>query len=78
MKILIGLIRIFKVILLDEIATSLDAFVRQDLLHWLIKDSNERGDTIIYTKKVFDGLDDWATHIHYLTYEVECGWQGYI
>ena len=36
-QILIGLIRPFTVILLDEITTSLDVCVRQDLLHWLVK-----------------------------------------
>ena len=57
MHVLIGLIRPFKVILLDEITTSLDICVRQDLLHWLIKESNERGTTILYAI-FFHGIDD--------------------
>ena len=75
-QILIGMIRPFKVLLLDEITTSLDVCVRQDLLHWLIKDSNERGDTILYATHIFYVLDYWAKHIHYITDEVKCGWQG--
>ena len=63
MQILIGLIQLFKVTLLDEITTSLDVCVGQDLLHWLIKDSNGRGATILYATQVFDGLDDWAAHL---------------
>ena len=65
-------------LLLDEITTSLDVCVRQDLLNWLIKESNERGATIIYATHIFDGIGDWETHIHYLVDEEKCGWQGEI
>ena len=78
MHIIIGLIRPFKVLLLDEITTSLDICVRQDLLHWIIKDSNERGATILYATHIFDGLDDWAKNLHYLIDEGKCVWQGKI
>lgn len=50
--------------------------MRQDLLRWLVKESDERGATIVYATHIFDGLDDWATHLHYLTNEGKCGWQG--
>uniref|UniRef100_A0A7R9ZBK7 ABC transporter domain-containing protein n=1 Tax=Pseudictyota dubia TaxID=2749911 RepID=A0A7R9ZBK7_9STRA len=75
-QILIGLIRPFKVLLLDEITTSLDVCVRQDLLRWLVRESDERGATIIYATHIFDGLDDWATHLVYLTDEGRTGWRG--
>ena len=78
MQILIGLILPFKMLLLDEITMSLDVCVRQDLLHWLIKYSNERGATILYDTHIFDGLDDWATHLKYLTDEGKCCCQGEI
>ena len=58
------------VLLLEEITKSLDICVIQDLLHWLIKDSNERGATILYATLIFDGLDDWAKNLHYLIYDV--------
>ena len=64
MQILVGLIQPFKVLLLDEITTPLDVCVRQDLLNWLIKESNESGATILYATHMFDGLGDWATRIH--------------
>ena len=73
MQIMIGLIRPFKVILLNEITTSLDVCVRQDLPHWLINKSNELGTTILYATQIFDGLGDWSTHLHYLAYEVNLG-----
>lgn len=75
-QILLGLVRPFKILLLDEITTSLDVCVRQDLLRWLVKESDERGATIIYATHIFDGLDDWATHLFYLTDNGSCGWQG--
>lgn len=48
-----------------------DVVVRQDLLMWLHKESVERGATIIYATHIFDGLDDWPTHLTYLTRCVE-------
>jgi len=75
-QLLLGLIRPFKILFLDEITTSLDVCVRQDLLRWLVKESDERKATIIYATHIFDGLDDWATNLHYLTDEGKCGWQG--
>mmetsp|Transcript_6297 Transcript_6297/g.9148 ORF Transcript_6297/g.9148 Transcript_6297/m.9148 type:complete len:343 (-) Transcript_6297:169-1197(-) len=75
-QLLLGLIRPFKILLLDEITTSLDVCVRQDLLRWLIRESDERKATIIYCTHIFDGLDDWATHLHYLTDKGDTGWQG--
>lgn len=75
-QIYLGLLRPFKVLLLDEVTTSLDVCVRQDLLRWLVRESDERGATIIYATHIFDGLDDWATHLFYLTDSGDCGWQG--
>mmetsp|Transcript_22501 Transcript_22501/g.64718 ORF Transcript_22501/g.64718 Transcript_22501/m.64718 type:complete len:346 (-) Transcript_22501:31-1068(-) len=75
-QILVGLIRPFKVLLLDEITTSLDVCVRQDLLKWLVKESDERGATIIYATHIFDGMEDWATRLFFLTNKGACGWQG--
>lgn len=75
-QILLGLVRPFKILLLDEITTSLDVCVRQDLLKWLVRESDERGATILYATHIFDGLDDWASHLFYLTNKGECGWQG--
>jgi len=47
-QIMIGLVRPYKILLLDEITTSLDVCVRQDLLKWLIKETQERDVTILY------------------------------
>ncbi|MGK3747290.1 MAG: CCR4-NOT complex subunit CAF16 [Bacillariaceae sp.] len=75
-QIMIGLVRPFKILLLDEITTSLDVCVRQDLLQWLVRESDVRGATILYATHIFDGLDEWATDLFYLNNKGECGWQG--
>ena len=53
-----------------------DVVVRQDLLRWLKKESEERGATIVYATHIFDGLEDWPSHVHYLHYTGVTGWQG--
>jgi len=77
-QILLGLIRPFKILLLDEVTVSLDVVVRQDLLRWLRRESETRGATILYATHIFDGLDDWPTHLHYLCNKGHTGWQGKI
>ena len=77
-QIFLGLIRPFKVLLLDEVTVSLDVVVRIDLLKWLKRESETRGATIIYATHIFDGLDDWPTHLHYLCNKGHTGWQGRI
>ena len=42
-QIFLGLIRPFKILLMDEVTVSLDVVVRQDLLRWLRKESEQRG-----------------------------------
>lgn len=36
---------------------------RADLLNFLKKDCEERGATIIYATHIFDGLENWPSHI---------------
>ena len=47
-QIFIGLLRPFEVLFLDEVTVSLDVCVRQDLLRYLRKESEQRGATVIY------------------------------
>jgi CCR4-NOT complex subunit CAF16 len=65
-QIYLALLRPFKILLLDEVTVSLDVIVRMDLLAFLKKESESRNATIIYATHIFDGLDDWPTHLHYL------------
>lgn len=75
-QLFLGLIRPFEVLLMDEITTCLDVVVRQDLLRWLEKETKTRGCTVLYATHIFDGLDEWPTHFHYLTDKGSTGWQG--
>nr|AIU41667.1 ABC transporter family protein [Hevea brasiliensis] len=67
-QICMGLLRPFKVLLLDEITVDLDVLARADLLKFLRKECEERGATIIYATHIFDGLEEWPTHIVYVAH----------
>ncbi|KAH9735957.1 ABC transporter I family member 20 [Citrus sinensis] len=62
-QICMGLLKPFKVLLLDEITVDLDVLARADLLRFLRKECEERGATIIYATHIFDGLENWPSHI---------------
>lgn len=90
-QIFLGLLRPFKILLLDEVTVSLDVVVRIDLLNWLKAETEKRKCTIMYyhisnflfcviclhsyATHIFDGLEDWPTHLHYLTHQGTTGWQ---
>jgi len=61
-QILLGLLQPFELLLLDEITVDLDCYMRAELLQFL-KQETQRGATIVYATHIFDGLEDWATHI---------------
>lgn len=67
-QICMGLLRPFKVLLLDEITVDLDVLARADLLQFLKKECEERGATIIYATHIFDGLEGWPSHIVYVAH----------
>ncbi|KAE9611907.1 hypothetical protein Lal_00048970 [Lupinus albus] len=67
-QICMGLLKPFKVLLLDEITVDLDVLARADLLRFLKKECEERGATIIYATHIFDGLEDWPTNIVYVAH----------
>ncbi|KAJ9121539.1 hypothetical protein QFC22_002157 [Naganishia vaughanmartiniae] len=61
-----GLMGQWDVLLLDEVTVDLDVLVRSELLAFLIKESEERGATIVYATHIFDGLQSFPTHICHL------------
>ena len=65
-QIMLGLIKPFRVLLMDEITVDLDVVARQDLLTFLISECETRGACILYATHIFDGLDDWTTDVMYL------------
>jgi len=80
-QLMLCLLRPFGLLLLDEVTTSLDVCVRQDLLVYLLKEVAEakavgRPCSIIYATHIFDGLDDWATHLVHLNDTGKCAFVG--
>lgn len=65
-QICMGLLKPFKVLLLDEITVDLDVLARADLLNFLKKECDVRGATIIYATHIFDGLENWPSHMVYV------------
>lgn len=47
----------------------LDLITRQDFLSYMKAISEADGVTIVYATHIFDGLDDWPTHIGYIAGE---------
>ncbi|KAK9817277.1 hypothetical protein WJX72_012172 [[Myrmecia] bisecta] len=67
-QICMGLLKPFKVLLLDEITVDLDVLGRADLMAFLRQECEDRHATIIYATHIFDGLESWPTHVLYLAH----------
>ncbi|KIY71437.1 P-loop containing nucleoside triphosphate hydrolase protein, partial [Cylindrobasidium torrendii FP15055 ss-10] len=63
-----GLMVPWTVLLLDEVTVDLDVLVRDELLKFLRRDSEARGATIIYATHIFDGLNDFPTHVAHMRF----------
>jgi len=61
-QILMALMRTFDLLLLDEITVDLDVLTRINLLNFF-KAESQRGCTVLYATHIFDGIDNWATHV---------------
>ncbi|KNC53894.1 CCR4-Not complex subunit Caf16 [Thecamonas trahens ATCC 50062] len=65
-QLLLGLLKPWTLLLLDEVTVDLDVLVRHDLMAWLRHQTETRGATVVYATHIFDGLGDWATHVVHL------------
>lgn len=65
-QIAVGLLRPFKVLLLDEITVDLDVLGRAELMKFLKEECVSRGAVCIYATHIFDGLESWPTHVAYV------------
>lgn len=61
-----GLMAPWNLLLLDEVTVDLDVMVRQELLQFLIEDTQSRDCTVVYATHIFDGLDNFPTHVCHL------------
>ena len=76
-QLFLALIRPFQVLLLDEVTAVLDVLCRQRLLAYLRRECDERKCTMVYATHVFDGLDDWSTHMLWLRKYPTAGTVGF-
>ncbi|CAG8952063.1 hypothetical protein HYFRA_00000800 [Hymenoscyphus fraxineus] len=58
-----GLIRPWRILLLDEITVDLDLLSRSNFLGFLKKETEVRQCTIVYATHILDNLADWPTHL---------------
>lgn len=65
-QLLLKLLRPSELLLMDEVTTDLDLISRQALLVFLREEAEQHGVTVIYSTHIFDGVDDWPSHILYL------------
>lgn len=55
-----------QVLLLDEVTVDMDVVGRLDLLNFFQQEGEERGAVVIYATHIFDGLEEWITHLAYV------------
>jgi CCR4-NOT complex subunit CAF16 len=65
-QLLLAFARPSEVLLLDEVTTDLDVLARETLLQWLREESEQRGVTVLFSTHIFDGLEEWGTHMTYV------------
>jgi CCR4-NOT complex subunit CAF16 len=65
-QIVMGLLKPYQVLLLDEITVDMDVVGRLDLLAFFVEECEVRGATIVYATHIFDGLEAWPTHLAYV------------
>ncbi|KAG9004102.1 CCR4-NOT regulatory complex component [Tulasnella sp. JGI-2019a] len=65
-QLVMGLMSPWEVLLLDEVTVDLDVLVRDDLLAFLISESQTRNATILYATHIFDGISKFPTHVAHM------------
>lgn len=65
-QLLLGLMRPFRILCLDEITTDLDLIARRDLIAFLREESETRGATLLYATHILDRMEAWTTHVAYM------------
>jgi len=66
-QLVLGLLKPYRVLLLDEITVDLDVVSRANLMRFFADESKERSCTVIYATHIFDGMEGWPTHLAYVT-----------
>ena len=66
-QIMLGLLKPFKLVLIDEFLSELDIVVRDKFFKYLIEECALRNGAFIYATHVFDNVDTWATDVAYIS-----------
>jgi len=66
-QVAMGLLKPFRVLLLDEVTVDMDVLDRLDLLAFLAEECEQRGAVVVYATHIFDGLQGWATHLAHVS-----------
>lgn len=66
-QLVVGLLRPFKVLLLDEVTVDLDVLGRAELMRFLKEEcEGPRKAAVVYCTHIFEGLESWPTHVAYV------------
>ena len=65
-RIMIKLLRPFRLCVIDEFAADLDIFSRNRFFRYLTKECEARGASVVYATHIFDQADSWASHIAFM------------
>jgi len=71
-----GLIRPWRILLLDEITVDLDLLSRSNFLAFLKKETETRECTIVYATHILDNLAEWPTHLVHMSLGKVKEWGG--
>jgi CCR4-NOT complex subunit CAF16 len=62
-----GLLRPWKILLLDEVTVDLDLLSRYNFLQFLRRETESRDCTIVYATHILDNLAEWPTHLVHMS-----------
>ncbi|KAK2628580.1 hypothetical protein QTJ16_001683 [Diplocarpon rosae] len=71
-----GLIRPWRILLLDEITVDLDLLSRSNFLAFLKRETETRKCTIVYATHILDNLAEWPTHLVHMSLGKVKEWGG--
>ena len=66
-QIMLGLLKPFKFLIIDEFTNELDVVIRDNFFIYLKKECLERNCSIIYATHIFDNLENFATDVVFIS-----------
>ena len=65
-RIMLKLLRPFRLCVIDEFAADLDIFSRKRFFDYLTAECAKYGGSVVYATHIFDQADEWASHIAFM------------